>query len=52
MVLDSKAVAKYIRMSPTKINIVLNVIRGKSVKDAYSSLVCIDKRASKVIEKF
>lgn len=51
MVLDSKAVAKYIRMSPTKINIVLNVIRGKSVKDAYSSLVCIDKRASKVIEK-
>ena len=51
MVLDSKAVAKYIRMSPTKINIVLNVIRGKSVKDAYSSLVCIAKRASKVIEK-
>lgn len=49
--MDAKAVAKYIRMSPTKINIVLKMIRGKLVKDAYSILLCIDRRSSKVIEK-
>ena len=31
---ETKAVAKYIRMSPTKVRRVLNQIRGKSYKDA------------------
>lgn len=31
---EVKAVAKYIRMSPTKVRRVLNQIRGKSYKDA------------------
>lgn len=31
---ETKAVAKYIRMSPTKIRRVLNQIRGKSYRDA------------------
>lgn len=31
---EIKAVAKYIRMSPTKVRRVLNQIRGKSYKDA------------------
>lgn len=51
MILDTKAVAKYIRMSPTKINVVLKLIRGKSVNDAYAMLLCTDRRAAKVIEK-
>lgn len=31
---ETKAVAKYIRMSPTKVRRVLNQIRGKSYRDA------------------
>lgn len=49
--MDAKAVAKYIRISPTKVSIVLKMIRGKSVRDAYSILFCVDKRSSKIIEK-
>lgn len=51
MVLGVKAVAKYIRMSHIKINVVLKLIRGKSVKEAYSILLYTDRRAAKVIEK-
>lgn len=51
MVLDVKAIAKYIRISPSKVNIVLKMIRGKSIKDAFSILLFIDKRSSKIIEK-
>lgn len=51
MILDTKAVAKYIRMSPTKINVVLKLIRGKSVNDAYATLIYTDRRAAKFIEK-
>lgn len=43
--------AKYIRISPSKVKIVLKMIRGKSIKDAFSVLLCIDKRSSKIIEK-
>lgn len=49
--MDAKAIAKYIRMSPTKISVVLKAIREKSVKEAYANLMYIDRRASKVIEK-
>lgn len=49
--MDAKAIAKYIRISPGKVNIVLKIIRGKCVKDAYAALLCVDKRASKIIEK-
>ena len=51
MILDTKAVAKYIRMSPTKINVVLKLIRGKSINDAYAMLLFANRRAAKVIEK-
>ena len=34
----AKAVAKYIRMSPSKVRIVLNVIRGKKYEEAVAIL--------------
>ncbi len=49
--LDTRAVAKYVRISSRKVNIVLKLIRGKLVKDVYAILMCVDKRASKIIEK-
>lgn len=49
--MDAKAIAKYIRISPLKVSVVLKIVRGKSVKDAYAALLCTDRRASKIIEK-
>lgn len=39
------AKSKYIRMSPRKINLVLDKIRGKKVAEAYNILKCINRRA-------
>ena len=49
--MEIRAVAKYIRMSPRKIGLVLKLIRGKLVKDAYDILEYTDKRASSIIKK-
>ena len=32
--MEARAIAKYIRMSPIKVGVVLNLIKGKSVKEA------------------
>ena len=49
--MDTKAIAKYVRMSPMKISVVLKLIRGKSIKEAYSILLYTNRRAAAVIEK-
>ena len=36
--MEAKAVAKYVRMSPIKVGVVLNLIKGKSVKEASAIL--------------
>ena len=33
--MEAKAVAKYVRIAPRKLRIVINLIRGKSVGEAY-----------------
>jgi len=45
------AKAKYIRMSPRKVRLVVNVIRGKTVDEAIDQLKFINKIAVKPIEK-
>lgn len=47
----AKAVAKYIRMSPLKVNIVLDLIRGKNVDDAMAILQYTPKDAAVVVNK-
>lgn len=47
----AKAVAKYIRMSPLKVNIVLDLIRGKNVDDAMAILQYTPKDAAVVVGK-
>jgi large subunit ribosomal protein L22 len=49
--MEAKAVARYIRISPRKIRIVIDLIRGKSVGEALAILKHTPKVASEVIEK-
>ena len=48
---ESKAVAKYVRIAPRKLRIVINLIRGKSVNEAFAILKYTPKVGSEVIEK-
>jgi large subunit ribosomal protein L22 len=48
---EARATAKYIRIAPRKVRIVLNLIRGKSIDEALAVLRFTPKRASRVIEK-
>ncbi|MDP8298473.1 MAG: 50S ribosomal protein L22 [Candidatus Tantalella remota] len=47
----SKATAKYVRISPRKARLVVDLIRGKSVEDASSILENVNKRACVPIKK-
>src|SRR5574344_776300 len=46
-----RAIAKYIRISPCKVRIVLDVIRGKSVNEALALLENTPKAASEILLK-
>lgn len=48
---QGKAIAKYIRVSPRKMNIVINLIKGKSLDDAYAILMYTPKEASPILTK-
>ena len=45
------ASAKYVRVSPRKVQIVIDLIRGKQVDDALAILMYTPKAASPVVEK-
>lgn len=45
------ATAKYIRISPRKVQVVIDLIRGKSVNEALAILAYTPKSASPVVEK-
>lgn len=49
--MEAKAIAKYIRISPRKLRIVMNLIRGKQVGEAFAILKYTPKVGSEVIEK-
>jgi len=49
--MEAKAVARYIRISPRKVRIVIDLIRGKSVHHALAILKHTPKAASAPIEK-
>jgi len=48
---EVKASARYIRISPRKVRVVIDLVRGKSVNEALTLLKFIPKRASKPIAK-
>lgn len=47
----SRAVIKYIKVSPKKARIVLDVIRNKNVEDAFSLLSGLKKKSSPLVIK-
>ncbi len=49
--MESKAVAKYVRIAPRKVRILLDLIRGKGVDEALAILRFTPKRAAPVIGK-
>ena len=49
--MEAKAVAKYIRIAPRKVRVVMNLIRGKSVAEAFAILKFTPKAGADVIEK-
>ena len=49
--MEAKAYAKYIRMSPRKINVVLKLLRGKNVGEALAILKLTARASAPVIEK-
>lgn len=49
--MEARAQARYVRISPRKVRVVLDLIRGKSVAEAMSILKFTPKAASPVLEK-
>ncbi|MCY0879404.1 MAG: 50S ribosomal protein L22 [Firmicutes bacterium] len=48
---EARAHARFVRIAPRKVRIVVNLVRGKSVRDAQAILRHTPKRASKVVAK-
>ena len=48
---EVKAVARTVRIAPRKTRLVIDLIRGKNVSDAYAILQNQPQRAARVIEK-
>lgn len=49
--MEAKAVARTIRIAPRKVRLVIDLIRGKQVGDAFAIIKNTNKAASPVIEK-
>lgn len=49
--MEAKAIAKYVRMSPMKVGVVLELIRGKNVNEAFAILQYTPKDAAVVVNK-
>ena len=48
---EVKAVAKFVRIAPRKVRVVMNLIRGKNVSDAFAILKFTPKRGAVLLEK-
>ena len=49
--MEAKAVAKYVRISPQKAGLVMNLIRGKDVNEALAILKFTPNKAASIVEK-
>lgn len=49
--MEAKAVAKYIRMSPRKVQQIINLIRGKDIKEALAILKYTAKGTAEAVTK-
>lgn len=49
--MEAKAIVRHIQMSPRKMRVVANMIRGERVEDALSTLRLMPKKAARLIGK-
>jgi len=49
--METRAVAKYVRISPRKIRLVMNQVRGKQVGEALNMLSFTPKRGARILKK-
>ncbi len=49
--MEARCEVRHIRISPTKVGIVADLVRGKPVREALAILRFTQKRASRVVEK-
>lgn len=49
--MEARAFQKYIRISPSKVQVVIDLVRGKGVREALAILKHTPKRASEVVAK-
>ena len=49
--MEAKAIAKNVRIAPRKARVVMDIIRGKSVADAFAILKFTPKVGAEIIEK-
>ncbi len=49
--MEARAVARYVRVSPRKARLVVDLIRGKSVEEAAAILTFTPRAAAEVVEK-
>ncbi|MBR2216021.1 MAG: 50S ribosomal protein L22 [Selenomonadaceae bacterium] len=49
--MEAKAVAKYVRIAPRKVRVVMDLIRGKDVSEAFAILKFTPKVGATAIEK-
>ncbi|MDI6692414.1 MAG: 50S ribosomal protein L22 [Anaerosomatales bacterium] len=49
--MEAKAVARYVRVSPRKARLVVDLVRGKSVPEAEAILKFSDRAAAEVVSK-
>ncbi|MCY6483493.1 50S ribosomal protein L22 [Clostridium aestuarii] len=49
--MEARAIAKYVRMSPRKVRIVLDLVRGKNIREAFAILKYTPKDAAVEINK-
>ena len=48
---EARTVVKYLRISPRKVRLVINAIRRKPVSLAFSTLLVLNKKAARIVEK-
>lgn len=49
--MEAKAIVKHVRISPQKVRLVVDLIRGKKVEEADTKLGFTDKKAARIVRK-
>lgn len=49
--MEASAVVKYVRISPQKVKLVVDMVRGKNVEDAERILMFTQKKAAGIVKK-